>query len=666
MAGSLIGVGTEEATYPASPAARPNLENVAPARRYPIGAEIQSDGRTHVRVWAPRCQRVELLWKAASSATSPATADVQSCELVAGDDGYFAGFAAAGAGALYGYRLDGSERVYYDPASRFQPEGPEGWSQVVDPATFCWTDHDWRGLTPAGQVLYEMHLGTFTREGTWQAAAEQLDELARIGITAVQIMPVAEFPGEFGWGYDGVHWFAPCHHYGTPDDFRRFVDRAHALGVGVILDVVYNHFGSVSNYLNQFSDHYKSRRYANEWGEALNFDGEHAGPVREFVLANVRYWIEEFHLDGFRLDATQAIKDASPTHLLDDLERVARQAAAPRGVLIVAENEPQNTRLLHSKVSDGFGLDACLNDDFHHAARVRLTGHNEAYYSDFLGTPTELLAALKYGYLYQGQFSPWQRQPRGTPTGNLPAVAFVNFLQNHDQVANSGRGERIHQLTSPGRHRAMTALWLLAPQTPMIFQGQEFSSSKPFLYFADFTGDQARAVAQGRADFLAQFPSLNTPEARAALARPEDRQTFLRSKLDFSERESNAAAYALHIDLLRLRREDVVFRAQRADRLDGVPLSNDALVVRYFGEDGNDRLLLVNFGRELRLSPLPCPLFAPPAETEWQTLWSSEALEYGGSGTPNLERYDDWRLPGEAAIVLRPEEIAPVKSGSDE
>jgi len=663
MAGSIFGVGTEVEVEAATQTARPDPQHVGP-RRFPIGAEIQSDGRTQFRVWAPRCRRVELVWKDAGSASSTATPAAESCELIADDAGYFSGVALAGVGSLYGFRLDGGERVYYDPASRFQPEGPEAWSQVIDPHAFRWTDGDWRGLTSTGQVLYEIHIGTFTRAGTWQAAAEQLEELARIGITAVQVMPVAEFPGEFGWGYDGINWFAPWHHYGTPDDFRRFVDRAHTLAVGVILDVVYNHFGSVSNYLHQFSNHYKSSRYANEWGDALNFDGENSGPVREFVLANVRYWLEEFHLDGFRLDATQAIKDASSTHLLDDLERVARQTAAPRGVLILAENEPQQTQLIRSRSSGGFALDACLNDDFHHAARVRLTGHNEAYYSDFLGTPAELLATLKYGYIYQGQFSQWQRQPRGTPTDNLPAIAFVNFVQNHDQVANSGRGERIHQLTSPGRHRAMTALWLLAPQTPLFFQGQEFSSSKPFFYFADFAGEQARAVTQGRADFLAQFPSLNTPEARAALARPDDRQTFERSKLDFAERETNAAAYALHIDLLRLRREDAVFRAQRSDRLDGAPLGSDALVVRYFGDDGDDRLLLVNFGCELRLSPLPCPLLAPPAGMTWQTLWSSEALEYGGSGTPQLDRYDGWRLPGEAAIVLRPTQAAPAKPRS--
>src|ERR1051326_6697250 len=353
----------------------------------------------------------------------------------------------------------------------------------------------------AGQVACEMHAGTFTRAGTFAAAAGELRELARIGITLVEVMPVAEFEGRFGWGYDGVDLFAPTRLYGTPDDFRRFVDTAHACGVAVILDVVYNHLGPVGNYLRAFSPAYFTDRYDNEWGDAINFDGPDSGPVREFFLANASYWIDEFHLDGLRLDATQQIFDTSPRHVLLDIGVRARQAAGSRSIVIVAENEPQDTRLVRSPEEGGYGLEGVWNDDFHHSAIGAVTGRAEAYYSDTRGEPQELISAAKYGYLFQGQHYDWQRQPRGTTAWDLPPAAFVTFPQNHDQVANSARGLRGHQLTSPGRWRAMTALFLLMPGTPMLFQGQEFAASSPFLYFADFESDLAAAVRKGRGEF---------------------------------------------------------------------------------------------------------------------------------------------------------------------
>jgi maltooligosyltrehalose trehalohydrolase len=502
-------------------------------------------------------------------------------------------------------------------------------------------------------VIYEMHVGTFTPQGTWAAALDELPELARAGMTVVEVMPVADFVGRFGWGYDGVCHFAPTRLYGAPDDFRRFVDRAHACGIGVILDVVYNHYGPVGNMLGCFSDRYVSERYPNEWGASPNFDGPGAAPVREFVLANVRHWIDEYHLDGLRFDATQSIHDASGEHILTQLVETARTCAAERSLLIVAENEPQDVRLLRSRVAGGHGMDAAWNDDFHHSAMVRLTGHNEAYYSDYRGTVEELLAAVKFGFLYQGQRSQWQKQPRGTPALGQPGAAFITFLQNHDQIANSGFGLRIDRLTSPARLRAMTALWLLAPQTPMFFQGQEFAASAPFLYFADNRGAQSERVAAGRREFLSQFPTLATPEVRTRLAPPHAIETFERCRLDLAERQKHAPIYQLHIDLLRLRREDPVFRRQRADRLDGAALDRDCLLLRYFGDDGDDRLVFVNFGNDLTLSPAPQPLLAPPAHLGWELLWSSSRIEYGGGGTPPLETEAGWFIPGECAVVLR-------------
>src|SRR5262249_17122760 len=293
-----------------------------------------------------------------------------------------------------------------------------------------------------------MHVGTFTPEGTFAAAANELRELARIGVTLIEVMPVAEFEGRFGWGYDGVDLYAPSHLYGRPDDFRAFVNTAHNCGIAVILDVVYNHFGPVGNYLRLFSLSYFTDRYENEWGDAINFDGPDAGPVREYFIANAGYWIDEFHLDGLRLDATQQIHDHSPEHVLAAIRSRGRETAGGRAPVIVAENEPQDARIVRPLSEGGYGLDGLWNDDFHHSAMVALTGRAEAYYSDTRGEPQEFISAAKYGYLFQGQHYDWQRRSRGTPCWGLQPSAFVTFLQNHDQVANSARGLRGHELSS--------------------------------------------------------------------------------------------------------------------------------------------------------------------------------------------------------------------------
>lgn len=616
------------------------------ARRLPVGAEPLTDGGTHFRVWAPRRRRVEVVLVGGAAT-----------ELTAEPGGYFSGrVASARAGSLYQFRLDGDSYLYPDPISRFQPEGPHGPSQVIDPGAFRWTDSAWRGAALAGQVIYEMHLGTFTPEGTWDAAIRELPELAGMGITVLEVMPVAEFPGRFGWGYDGVNLFAPTRLYGNPDDFRRFVDRAHALGMGVILDVVYNHFGPDGNYLKQFSEDYFSSRYKNEWGEALNFDGDNAAGAREYFIANAGYWIDEFHLDGLRLDATQQIFDASPTHVLTEIGQRVREAARGRATLIVAENESQESRLARPVERGGYGLDGLWNDDYHHSAVVALTGHNPAYYSDYHGDPQEFIAAIKWGYLYQGQYYSWQKKRRGAPALDLPPEAFVTFLENHDQVANSGRGQRLASLTSPGRLKALTALTLLGPGTPMLFQGQEYASTRPFFYFADHNPDLARLVAKGRREFLGQFPSLALKVTQAILPDPADPETFQRCKLDFGERERNPEMVTLHRDLLRLRREDPVFRTARRRGVDGAVLGASAFVLRFFADDGADRLLVINLGRDLLLSPAPEPLLAPPEGHRWSVRWSSNDLPYGGCGTPEIDADDaSWVVPGEAAVVLVPE-----------
>ena len=613
-------------------------------RRLPIGAEPISEGRTHVRVWAPRAREVRVVCRGAAT---PLTLE---------RDGYHSGEIAAAAGDHYQFALDADEKLYPDPASRFQPEGPHGPSEIVDPRAFRWSDQSWTGASIRGQVAYELHFGTFTREGTYAAAATQLRELARAGITLIEAMPVSEFDGRFGWGYDGVDLFAPSHLYGRPDDFRRFVDAAHDCGIAVILDVVYNHFGPVGNYLRTFSPAYFTDRYDNEWGDAINFDGPDAAPVREFFVSNAAYWVDEFHLDGLRLDATQQIYDSSPEYIVAAVGRRVREVAGSRPTILIAENEPQDTRLVRPLADGGHGLDGLWNDDFHHSAMVALTGKSEAYYSDTCGDPQELISAAKYGYLFQGQHYDWQRQPRGTPAWGVPPAAFVTFLQNHDQVANSARGLRVHQLTSPGRWRAMTALFLLMPGTPMLFQGQEFAASSPFLYFADFESDLAAAVRKGRGEFLCQFPSVaNLQRTGGVLADPGDPATFERCRLDFTERETHAEAYALHIDLLRLRREDAAFSAQRAGGVDGAVLSASALALRFFTVDHlDDRVIVVNLGADLTRGSFAEPLLAPPPGRDWTVQWSSEDPKYGGGGTPETWPDGCWHVAGESALVLAP------------
>jgi maltooligosyltrehalose trehalohydrolase len=631
-------------------------------RRYPIGAELVGEDQTHFRVWAPKAQEVEVVLDDVSEGKS------KIYPLTAEPGGYFSGAANAGAGARYRFRVNGAENCYPDPASRFQPDGPHGSSCIVDPRKFRWSDANWSGLEIKGQIVYEMHIGTFTREGTWRAAAEQLPELARIGITVIEMMPVADFPGRFGWGYDGVDLFAPSHLYGIPDDLRLFVDRAHSLGLGVVLDIVYNHFGPDGNYLGAYSDDYLVRGKGHEWGDVINFDGPNSKPVREFFITNGRYWIEEFHFDGFRFDATHAIHDKSEEYIIRAVARAAREAADSRSIILVAENDLQEATMVRQRSPETSSdrthaelqtcdedLDGMWNDDFHHSAIVALTGQNVGYFSDYSGKPQEFISAAKYGFLYQGQAHSWRKVLRGTPTFGIPVEAFVCFIENHDQIANTGSGDRPRFQSSAGRYRAFTALLLLGPWTPLLFQGQEFGASSPFLFFAD-VGDAAvrEAIRKGRSELLAPFLSLSEAEKSKRLPAPDDPNAFSMCKLDFSERETNRQLYDLHIDLLKLRREDSRFRLQQSDGIDGAVLGPTSFVLRYFSEANDDRLLILNFGKRQCLHPASEPLLAPPPGCRWETLWSSDSTRYGGTDDVATATAEQWSLPAEAAVALRP------------
>ncbi len=634
-------------------------------RRFPIGAEVSPGSGVHFRVWAPLSSSVSVLL---GGDATPEQHDLKAALVAETRDGtgYFSGLVSE-ASAGMDYRLLLDHGAFPDPASRFQPRGPHGPSRIVDASSFPWTDHGWRGAEKEGQVIYELHVGTFTREGTWEAAQRELPELARIGITMLEVMPVADFPGTRGWGYDGVNLFAPSRLYGTPDAFRCFVNEAHRLGMSVILDVVYNHLGPDGNYMTQFSRDYFHPKHMSAWGDALNFDDTNSGPVREFFRTNAAHWIAEYHLDGLRLDATHQIFDDSPRHVLSQIREAVRDAAAGRSTFIVAESEHQDGMLARSENEGGCGLDAIWNDDFHHCAIVALTGRKQAFLSAYQGSAQEFLSAAKWGFLYQGQQCAFAKARRGTPSLDLGPDNYVVFIQNHDQVATPLLGRRLHQVASAGHVRAMTALLLLGPNTPMLFQGQEFGAAAPFLYFVDYAHqpDLAQAVSLGRAEFLSPFTSAAAQGSPASTPDPQAEETFLQCKLDFADRERNAGLYRLHRDLIHLRRTDPLVGRARRGTYDGAVLGPGALLLRCFGRQDNDRLLIVNLGQDLRLDPVPEPLLSPVRGSHrWQVLWSSEHQSYGGAGQQELETESHWRIPAQSAVLLAPGQLSDTGQGS--
>ncbi|HSV30188.1 MAG TPA: malto-oligosyltrehalose trehalohydrolase, partial [Candidatus Omnitrophota bacterium] len=461
-----------------------------------------------------------------------------------------------GAGARYGFKV--GDLTMPDPASRHQPDDVHALSEVVDPLAYEWADRTWRGRPWSEAVVYELHVGTFTPEGTFRAAINKLDYLVDLGVTAIELMPVAEFPGMRGWGYDGVLLFAPEATYGRPEDMKALVDAAHARGLMVMLDVVYNHFGPEGNYLHAYARRFFTDRHHTPWGQAVNYDGADAGPVRDFVIHNALYWLEEFHLDGLRLDAVHAIRDDSAKTILVDLAERVRATFPDRPIHLVLENDDNSADLL------GAGLyTAQWNDDIHHAMHRLLTGEAGGYYVDYGPDPVaHLCRCLAEGFAFQGEESPHRRGTRrGQPSAHLPPGAFVAFLQNHDQIGNRALGERIDHLAAEPAVRALTALLLLSPHPPMLFQGEEWGASSPFQYFCDFGPDLAKAVRKGRKREFEHFPQFQGKNA-AKIPDPVDPAAFLRSKLNWAEpaAEPFARKLAQVRELLAIRRREVAPR----------------------------------------------------------------------------------------------------------
>ncbi|HLH77354.1 MAG TPA: malto-oligosyltrehalose trehalohydrolase [Candidatus Binataceae bacterium] len=457
----------------------------------------------------------------------------------------------------YALFVDG-QGPFPDPRSRWQPRGVHGPSRMESAANFAWSDHGFRPRPLAQGLIYELHIGTFTPAGTFSAAIERLDHLAALGVTHVELMPLAEFSGARGWGYDGVDLFAPHHHYGTPAELKALIDQCHRRGLAVLLDVVYNHFGPSGNYLPRFAP-YLTDRYSTPWGEAVNVDGPGSDQVRRFFCDNACYWLAEYHFDGLRLDAVHAIIDSSPLHLMEQLQREVASLGDGRPRLLIEENDRNDPRGIMSPARGGYGLDAQWNDDFHHALHSVLTGERSGYYSDF-GSLSQLAKVLRAGYVYDGQYSPYRDRIQGRPACGLSGNNFVGYLQNHDQVGNRAQGERSSQLMPLGRLKIGAALVLTAPFVPMLFQGEEWGASTPFLYFSDHAEpDLARAVSEGRRREFAAFGwnPASVPDPQAAA-------TFIRSKLRWEE-----LAVSPHRELLQWYRALIQLRSASADLQDG-------------------------------------------------------------------------------------------------
>jgi maltooligosyltrehalose trehalohydrolase len=622
--------------------------------RLPFGA-IEVEGGVEFRVWAPGHRSVDVVIYGPNAEEVIALEAERSAE-----DGWFRGrVEGIGAGARYRYRLDGGD-AFPDPASRSQPEGVHDPSEVVDPSSFAWTDDEWRGVPREDLVIYELHVGTFTPEGTFDAAIAKLDRLASLGVTAIEPMPVASFPGGRNWGYDGVSLYAPDASYGGPEGLRRLVDAAHARGLAVILDVVYNHLGPEGNYLPAFtSGRYFTERHHTPWGAAVNYDGEGAKPVREFVIHNALHWAHEYHVDGLRLDAAHAIVDDSPVHVLAEMRnRVHESLGEGRHFLFIAEDERNERRVVLPQAEGGWGLSGVWADDFHHQVRRRLAGDHEGYFQDYAGTAAEIVETLRKGWFYEGQTSKNHGTPRGTPAEGLHPAAFVHCIQNHDQVGNRAMGDRLHDAVRLPAYRAAVAVLLLSPYTPMLWMGQEWAASAPFLYFTDHPEELGKLVTEGRRKEFGKFSAFADPEVRERIPDPQAADTFARSKLDWSERDGapHAGILALHRALLHLRRTHAAMRTRDRGYFAVTAVGDDAIALRRTGEDGSVLLLVASFDDGGVSADLASTEETrAPDGSAWELYLSTEEGRFGGETEGELATVSPegrLELRGAGAVVL--------------
>lgn len=588
------------------------MDNTTNEPHVPLGATITPDG-VLFGVWAPAAEQIELLLETGEAVSRhPMDRDERGVHTALVRD--------AAAGTLYQFSVDGAPGTP-DPRSRFQPFGVHGPSEVIDLNAYTWTANDWTGLSNQNLSFYELHVGTYTPDGTFDALAGELEEIAWLGVRAIEIMPVADFPGRWNWGYDGVALFAPSRAYGRPEDLQRLVDTAHQHGLGVLLDVVYNHLGPDGNYLAQYSADYVTDRHQTPWGDAVNFDGQNARFVRDFVIDNAIQWVRDYRFDGLRLDAVDAIQDDSDPHILTEFQARVR-AAVDREIVLVAEDARNEVRTITPAAQGGNGFDASWADDFHHEMRVLVSNAWENYYADYTGSIEDLASALNQGFIYQGQESGFWGRPRGTPITNEPANAFVFELQNHDQVGNRPFGERLHHEIDRERFLVASAVLLLAPETPLIFMGQEFAASTPFLFFTDHHDELAPLVTEGRRNEFSGFRAFAMEEAQRFIPDPQAETTFQASKLRLSEREYNVATYRLYKRLFELRHGDPVFQVQDRALSHAQPGGGKALLLHRW-RDAAHRVLIANFGAELLLPASEIELGCDVHLDRWSVLFTT-------------------------------------------
>jgi maltooligosyltrehalose trehalohydrolase len=597
------------------------------------GALPLPDGGARFSVWAPKAQLVEVAIVRGSAA--------ELHPLARGPDGVHGGTVPkVSPGTDYSYRLDGGpDRP--DPVSRWRPAGVHGPTRVVDPDAFRWSDANWRGLETADLVIYELHVGTFTRAGTFDGVMEHLPRLRELGVTAIELMPVSEFPGRRNWGYDGVSPYAVQSTYGGPDGLKRLVNAAHGEGLAVLLDVVYNHLGPEGNYLGEFGPYF-SDRYRTAWGEGLNLDGPDSDEVRRYVVDNAVYWVTEYHLDGLRLDAVDRIVDLSPVHVAEELGAAvhAEGEALGRRILVIAEIDSNDPKWVKSRDVGGYGLDAHWSDDFHHAVHVALTGESGGYYADF-AEPGAVAKVFGARYVNDGRYSPYRRRRHGRPAADVPADRFVVAIQNHDQIGNRARGERLAGLVGAEALRLAAALLLLSPYVPLLFMGEEHGETNPFLYFVSH-GDPAliEAVREGRRQEFASFAwAGEVPD-------PQAEETFEASRPRWERAASGEGVrmLALYRELLCLRRTEAALRPAAA----AVRVRHDESapwVAARYDRDGSVLEAVFNLSAESRAVPLD--------ETrEWSVALSTDAPAYGGRGEAAVEQ-GRLRLPAHTGVLLR-------------
>ena len=534
--------------------------------------------------------------------------------------------AASSAGTLYKYRLDGN--VFPDVASRFQPQGVHGPSQVVDGHSFCWTDIEWKAPALRELVIYELHVGTFTPEGTFEAIIPRLDHFKKLGVNAIELMPIADFAGDRNWGYDCVSIYAPSRAYGEPDGLRTLVNAAHAAGIAVILDVVYNHLGPDGNYMGAYSDDYFNAAHHTPWGAAFNLDKPGSEPVRNLFVENPLYWVSEFHIDGFRLDATQAIPDDSPKHLVQE---IAERAQA-LGAFVICEDPRNERKLVLPRDQGGYGCNAVWSDDFHHVIRVQMTKEHEGYMGYFKGTMEELLKTMREGWLFTGELQK-DGIPRGTPGADIEPEHFVHCISNHDQVGNRAYGDRLSKVVPEAAYRAASALLLTGPYTPMLFMGQEWAASTPFLYFTDHHDELGRGVTEGRRKEFADFSDFRDPKKQARIPDPQALTTFTNSKLIWTELEQSPHAEALRLyrDFLRFRRTKLKERSRGCWLVDQV--SRRAIALRYRRPRQGDILILAQLLANETILEATNELVRPAQGRIWRFEMSSNEPAYGGERT---------------------------------